>query len=87
LRNQPGNTPSSAGNKIPRLTTLARRNHGQFPAAHVRSIIAGDQVRASHGSPEMPVWGPIFHQIENDQDLGYVRLENVTEYLNTIQKK
>jgi mono/diheme cytochrome c family protein len=73
--------------KIPRLTTLARRNHGQFPAAHVHSIIAGDQVRASHGSPEMPVWGPIFHQIENDQDLGYVRLENVTEYLNTIQQK
>jgi hypothetical protein len=35
----------------------------------------------------MPVWGPIFHRIEYDQDLGYVRLQNVTEYLNTIRQK
>jgi hypothetical protein len=33
------------------------------------------------------VWGPAFHQIENDQDLGYVRLQNVTEYLISIQQK
>jgi mono/diheme cytochrome c family protein len=87
--NGDGNGPVAPAlkTKIPRLTTLARRNHGQFPVARVRSIIAGDQVRTSHGSREMPVWGPIFHQIENDQDLGYVRLQNVTEYLSTIQQK
>jgi hypothetical protein len=53
----------------------------------VRSVIAGDEGRAAHGSREMPVWGPIFHQIDNDQDLGYVRLRNVTEYLKSIQQK
>jgi len=53
----------------------------------VRSIIAGDEDHAAHGSQEMPVWGPVFHQIENDQDLGYVRLQNVMQYLNTIQQK
>jgi len=73
--------------KVPQLTTLARRNHGTFPAARVRAIIAGDEGRAAHGSREMPVWGPLFHQIENDQDLGFVRLQNVTEYLSTIQQK
>lgn len=73
--------------KVPHLTTLARRNRGTFPTARVRSIIAGDEVRAAHGSREMPVWGPIFHQIEYDQDLGYVRLQNVTEYLHGIQQK
>ena len=73
--------------KVPRLTTLARRNHGTFPAARVRSIIAGDEDHAAHGSRQMPVWGPIFHQIDNDQDLGYVRLKNLTEYLNSIQQK
>jgi len=57
-----------------------------FPAARVRRIIAGDDVSVSHGSREMPIWGPIFHQIENDQDLGYVRLQNVTEYLISLQK-
>lgn len=73
--------------KVPQLTTLARRNHGQFPADRVRGIIAGDDLRPGHGSREMPVWGPIFHQIEYDRDLGNVRLQNVTEYLRTIQQK
>ena len=73
--------------KVPQLTTLAQRNGGMFPADRVRSIIAGDGVSAAHGSREMPIWGPVFHQIEYDQDLGYVRLQNVTEYLNTIQQK
>jgi mono/diheme cytochrome c family protein len=73
--------------KVPLLNTLARRNHGTFPTARVRRIIAGDEDHAAHGSREMPVWGPVFHQIENDQDLGYVRLQNVTEYLTSIQQK
>jgi mono/diheme cytochrome c family protein len=73
--------------KLPQLGTLAQRNGGTFPADRVRSIIAGDNVPTAHGSREMPVWGPIFHQIEYDQDLGYVRLQNVTEYLNTLQQK
>jgi hypothetical protein len=69
------------------LTTLAQNHHGKFPAARVRSIISGDENHAAHGSREMPVWGPVFHQIQNDQDLGYVRLQNVTEYLISIQQK
>ncbi len=73
--------------RVPDLTTLARRNHGTFPAARVRDIIAGDEDHAAHGSREMPVWGPLFHQIDNDQDLGFVRLKNLTEYLGRIQQK
>jgi mono/diheme cytochrome c family protein len=73
--------------QVPQLSTLAQRNGGIFPTAQIRRIIAGDDVPAAHGSREMPIWGPIFHQIEYDQDLGYVRLQNVTEYLNTLQQK
>jgi len=29
---------------------------------------------------EMTIWGPIFHQIESDQDFGNVRLQNLTKY-------
>jgi mono/diheme cytochrome c family protein len=73
--------------KVPQLNTLLQRNHGEFPTDSVRHIIAGDETSAAHGSREMPIWGPIFHQIDNDQDLGFVRLQNVTEYLKTIQQK
>lgn len=70
---------------VPDLTVLARNHGGQFPASLVRRIIAGDEVLASHGSRDMPVWGPFFHQIEWDQDLGNVRLENLVKYLESIQ--
>jgi mono/diheme cytochrome c family protein len=70
--------------KVPDLTLLARNNGGQFPAERVRQAIMGDKVVA-HGSREMPIWGPIFHQIESDVDWGNVRLANLIEYLKSIQ--
>jgi mono/diheme cytochrome c family protein len=70
---------------VPDLTVVAKNHGGQFPANLVRKIIAGDEVSASHGSRDMPIWGPIFHQIEWDQDLGNVRLENLVKYLESIQ--
>jgi hypothetical protein len=45
----------------------------------------GEEVLASHGSREMPIWGPIFHQVESDVDRGNVRLENLVKYLESIQ--
>jgi hypothetical protein len=46
-----------------------------------------DGLLPAHGSKAMPIWGPLFHEIEFDQDLGNVRLENVTKYLESIQQK
>jgi mono/diheme cytochrome c family protein len=70
------------------LTVLAKNNSGKFPAERVRKFILGDEPSMnSHGSREMPVWGPIFHQIENDQDFGNVRLQNLIKYLESIQQK
>lgn len=69
------------------LTTISRRNGGMFPASRVSKIIAGDELVTAHGSREMPVWGPIFHQIELDRDFGDVRLHNLTKYVESIQQK
>lgn len=69
------------------LTVLAKNNGGKFPEERVRKFISGDEVIASHGSREMPVWGPIFHQVEEDQDFGNVRIRSLVKYLETIQQK
>jgi mono/diheme cytochrome c family protein len=70
------------------LTLLAKNNGGKFPIAGIRKFISGDDpFSASHGTREMPIWGPIFHQIEEDQDFGGVRLQNLIAYLQTIQQK
>jgi len=68
------------------LTTIAQRHGGVFPSTLVRRIIAGDDVVVAHGSRDMPVWGPIFHRVERDQDFGNVRMENLIKYLESIQK-
>lgn len=72
---------------VPDLTTIAQRNGGNFPAARVQEIIAGDHEMAAHGSREMPIWGPIFHQVEYDRDYGNIRLKNLVDYLRSIQVK
>jgi len=82
-----GNGPAARAlkAKVADLTVLAKNNRGTFPDARVRKVIMGDDVIAAHGSREMPIWGPIFHQIEEDVDRGNVRLENLVKYLESIQ--
>ena len=72
---------------VPDLTGIARRNGSVFPASRVKAVIAGSDELSAHGSREMPIWGPIFHNFEWDQDLGEVRLQNVTDYIRSIQQK
>ncbi|MFZ0796275.1 MAG: c-type cytochrome [Terriglobales bacterium] len=86
-----GNGPASKALKrgAPDLTGLSQRNDGAFPAIHVRNTImfGADDLLPAHGSNQMPIWGPTFHEIEFDHDLGNVRLENITKYLESIQRK
>jgi len=82
-----GNGPAASAlkAKVPDLTLLAKRNGGTFPAAQVRKTVTGDSMVQAHGSREMPVWGPIFHQVEEDVDRGNVRIDNLVKYLASIQ--
>ena len=72
---------------VPDLTTIAKRNGGFFPVKRVERTITGDDFVMAHESREMPIWGPIFHQIEQDRDYGNIRLTNLTRYIETIQEK
>jgi mono/diheme cytochrome c family protein len=82
-----GTGPAASALKtiVPDLTLLASHNRGKFPRERVRRTIMGDQAIVAHGSQEMPIWGPIFHQVEEDVDRGNVRIENLVKYLESIQ--
>jgi len=82
-----GDGPAAAALKanVPDLTLLTKNNKGEFPAKLVRNTITGEQMQAVHGSREMPIWGPIFHQVEADVDRGNERVENLVKYLTSIQ--
>lgn len=67
------------------LTQITVRNGGRFPAKEIERVIAGEVDLTSHGTREMPLWGPIFSQVAWDQDLGRVRIANLVKYLESIQ--
>jgi hypothetical protein len=70
------------------LTQLAAKNGGTFPDAHTMQVIKGDTMTAAHGNKDMPVWGPVFMQM-GQQDTAQVqlRIRNLTKYLESIQQK
>ena len=85
-----GNGPTASALKYPPadLTRISERNGGMFPFMEVEKFISGESRKlTSHGSREMPVWGPIFSQIAWDQDLGTLRIYKLTKYLESLQKK
>jgi mono/diheme cytochrome c family protein len=85
-----GHGPASVALKhpVPDLTLIARRTGGKFPYQQVKEIIDGTRPGLiAHGNREMPVWGPIFHQVEADQDWGEIRLDAVTKYIESKQEK
>ena len=84
-----GNGPAAPALKyrVPDLTQIAKRAGGKFSRDRIAAIIEGTETLSGHGSREMPVWGPVFHQVGVDQDLGAVRTDNLTKYIESIQQK
>jgi mono/diheme cytochrome c family protein len=82
-----GPAASALNSKVADLTLLSRRARGQFPGDRLRNILEGTQTPAAHGSREMPIWGPVFHFVEADQDLGSVRVQNLVTYIESLQRK
>ena len=85
-----GHGPASVALKhpVPDLTLISQRSGGKFPYQRVKKIIEGKETGLfAHGDREMPIWGPIFHEVESDQDWGEVRLDAITKHMEAIQQQ
>jgi mono/diheme cytochrome c family protein len=72
----------------PDLTTLAKRHDGTFPETHVSTVLLFGPGSRAHGSIDMPVWGPIFRQLDRYNEAAVRRrINNLCEYLESIQEK
>src|SRR2546428_3294639 len=83
-----GGGPAADALKVPPtdLTTLSKRNGGQFPSARVASAIRGDVNLPAHGSKEMPVWGPLFgHLSQGHPAEVQQRIANLSAYIESLQ--
>ncbi len=73
---------------VPDVTLISQRSGGKFPYQRVKKVIEGGKTGLrSQGDREMPIWGPIFHRVESDQDWGEVRLDAITRHMESIQQK
>ena len=85
-----GNGPAARALKMPPrdLTQLAADNGGKFPEKEVIHTIKGDSPAPSHGSKDMPVWGPVFRALSTSSDAtADLRVRNLTKYIASLQQK
>jgi mono/diheme cytochrome c family protein len=69
------------------LTRLAERNGGAFPRERVIDVLKrGPAASPSHGTKDMPIWGPIFRSMETDSIAVEIRIENLVRYLEALQQ-
>jgi mono/diheme cytochrome c family protein len=85
-----GDGPAASAMKTPPtdLTLLAKKNGGKYPAAHVAAVIRGQAATPSHGSQDMPVWGPLFSSIDQGHEAQVQqRVANLVNYIEGLQAK
>lgn len=88
--NATGNGPAATALKTPPadLTTLAQKNGGKYPSNHIASIIRGQATLPSHGTQEMPIWGPLFSSLSQGHESDVQqRTANLVSYIGTLQAK
>ena len=64
------------------LTQLKKIHGGTYATKEFNDKVTGAAVSASHGSADMPIWGPIFRDIGGSSEL---RLFNLKQYIDAIQ--
>ncbi len=72
----------------PDLTTLAQRHGGKFPHEYVFDVLRFGTRIVSHGSSDMPIWGPIFGSLDNYDEVAVrKRIKDLSDYLASLQQK
>jgi len=72
----------------PDLTLLTKRAGGTFPRADVIAFVTGVSNKLpTHGPSDMPVWGPIFSALDPSDARVRIRIENIVNFIESIQVK
>lgn len=76
--------------EVPDLTRIAKRRGGEFPRELIRRVIDGTEVKAPHGSREMPVWGQDFWIMQGADEEARQRTEllvyRLVAYVASLQR-
>jgi mono/diheme cytochrome c family protein len=67
------------------LRVLAQRNDGKYPADYVSATLRSGTDSGTHGTSDMPIWGPVFRS--RGKKLAELRIHNLTEFIESLQQK
>jgi mono/diheme cytochrome c family protein len=73
--------------KVTDLTVIAKSNKGVFPRTAIEELLQHGDKWKSHGTKEMPIWGPIFLAVDLNDKIAYAHVHNLITYLESIQVK
>lgn len=84
-----GPVATSMNALVPDLRRIAERHGGAYPRDLVFAVIDGRELRAGHGTQEMPVWGWQFQEAEGVGGKGAKdatrRITALVDFLQRIQ--
>ena len=72
------------------LALLSKNNGGKFPSTHIMSVLEFGAANPSHGTAEMPVWGPMLGKMDStnaEPNVRVLRINNLSRYLQSLQAK
>ena len=77
----------------PDLSSISKRNNGQFPVSRIYAIIDGREAVQNHGTRTMPTWGSLFLSdtiwegcSQVDETIVRGRIMELILYLDSIQQ-
>ena len=84
-----GNGPAAMAFKtpLPDLTTMAKRNNGEFNTQQVVQIVNGTMETPGHGSKDMPVWGTVLPTVYENKTVANMAINNLVEFIRQKQVK
>jgi mono/diheme cytochrome c family protein len=71
----------------PDLTFLSKKNGEKFPRSTVSSVVEGTDLITDHGSRDMPIRGDAFRTVDHDESMVQLKIQNLTAYIESIQRK
>ena len=72
------------------LALLSKNNGGKFPSTHVMTVLQFGAANPSHGTADMPVWGPVLSGMDKtnaEPNVQVLRISNLSRYLQSLQAK
>ena len=72
------------------LALLAKNNGGKFPSTHIMSVLEFGAANPSHGTAQMPVWGPMLGHMDStnaENNVSLLRISNLSQYVQSLQAK